>query len=131
MVFFQLVNLPVEFNASSRAKAQLVDLGIINSDELLYVNKVLNAAAWTYVAATLQSVMILLYYVSASRPVRVRATGCEQAARGGLDSAAAFYARGSAACLRQRRATAASPPALLATHCWMKYMPSTPSLTLG
>jgi uncharacterized protein len=64
VVFFQLVNLPVEFNASSRAKAQLVQLGIINSDELVYVNKVLDAAAWTYVAATLQSVLILLYYIS-------------------------------------------------------------------
>ena len=64
VVFFQLVNLPVEFNASSRAKQQLVQLGIINQDELVYVNKVLNAAAWTYVAATLQSVMILLYYVT-------------------------------------------------------------------
>ncbi|HTM56295.1 MAG TPA: zinc metallopeptidase [Pirellulales bacterium] len=64
VVFFQLVNLPVEFNASSRAKAQLVGLGIINNDELLYVNKVLNAAAWTYVAATLQTVLTLLYYVS-------------------------------------------------------------------
>lgn len=64
VVFFQVVNLPVEFNASSRAKAQLVHLGIINHDELHYVNKVLNAAAWTYVAATLQSVLILLYYLS-------------------------------------------------------------------
>ena len=63
-VFFQLVNLPVEFNASSRAKAQLVDLGIVNHEELTYVNKVLDAAAWTYVAATLQSVLTLLYYVS-------------------------------------------------------------------
>jgi hypothetical protein len=64
VVFFQLVNLPVEFNASARAKAQLVSLGIINHDELTYVNKVLDAAAWTYVAATLQSVLTLLYYVS-------------------------------------------------------------------
>lgn len=64
VVFFQLINLPVEFNASSRAKAQLVELGIINTDELTYVNKVLDAAAWTYVAATLQSVLILLYYIS-------------------------------------------------------------------
>jgi uncharacterized protein len=63
VVFFQIVNLPVEFNASSRAKVQLVELGIINRDELVYVNKVLDAAAWTYVAATLQSIMILLYYV--------------------------------------------------------------------
>jgi uncharacterized protein len=64
VVFFQLVNLPVEFNASARAKAQLVELGIINDAELVYVNKVLDAAAWTYVAATLQSVLTLLYYVS-------------------------------------------------------------------
>lgn len=60
-VFFQLVNLPVEFNASSRAKAQLATLGIVDRDEMPYVNSVLNAAAWTYVAGTLQAVMILLY----------------------------------------------------------------------
>ncbi len=64
VVFFQLVNLPVEFNASSRAKAQLVELGIVPRDEMVYVNKVLNAAAWTYVAGTLQSIMILLYYLT-------------------------------------------------------------------
>jgi hypothetical protein len=64
VVFFQLVNLPVEFNASSRAKAQLVSLGIVPAEQMGYVNGVLNAAAWTYVAATLQSVMILLYYVT-------------------------------------------------------------------
>ncbi len=63
VVFFQLVNLPVEFNASSRAKAQLVGLGIINQEELGYVNKVLNAAALTYVAATLQAVLTLLYFL--------------------------------------------------------------------
>jgi Zn-dependent membrane protease YugP len=63
VVFFQLVNLPVEFNASSRAKAQLVGLGIINDEELTYVNKVLGAAALTYVAATLQAVLTLLYYL--------------------------------------------------------------------
>jgi uncharacterized protein len=63
VVVFQVVNLPVEFNASSRAKAQLVSLGIVPAEEMTYVNRVLNAAAWTYVAATLQSIMILLYYV--------------------------------------------------------------------
>ena len=62
-VFFQLVNLPVEFNASSRAKAQLVGLGIVSPQELVYVNKVLNAAALTYVAATLQAILTLLYLV--------------------------------------------------------------------
>ncbi len=63
VVFFQLVNLPVEFNASSQAKQQLVALGMVNSQELVYVDKVLSAAAWTYVAATLQALMTLLYYV--------------------------------------------------------------------
>ena len=63
VVFFQIVNLPVEFNASSRAKAQLVGLGIVSEEELAYVNKVLNAAALTYVAATLQAILTLLYYI--------------------------------------------------------------------
>jgi Zn-dependent membrane protease YugP len=64
VVFFQLVNLPVELDASNRAKAQLVDLGIVPSAEMPAVNRVLNAAAWTYVAATLQSVLTLMYYAS-------------------------------------------------------------------
>jgi hypothetical protein len=63
VVFFQLVNLPVEFNASARAKALLVDHGIVDAGEMQYVNRVLNAAAWTYVAATLQAILTLLYYV--------------------------------------------------------------------
>ena len=63
-VFFQLVNLPVEIDASNRAKVALVDLGIVPAAEMPAVNKVLNAAAWTYVAATLQSVLTLLYYAS-------------------------------------------------------------------
>jgi uncharacterized protein len=63
VVFFQLINLPVEFDASNRAKAQLVQLGIIDGEELQHVRNVLNAAAWTYVAATLQSVLVLLYYL--------------------------------------------------------------------
>ncbi len=63
VVFFQVVNLPVEFDASARAKDELMSLGIINGDGLVYVRRVLNAAAWTYVAATLQSVLILLYYI--------------------------------------------------------------------
>jgi Zn-dependent membrane protease YugP len=74
-VFFQVVNLPVEFNASSRAKAVLVDLGIINHDELYYVKKVLNAAALTYVAATLQAVLTLLYYVMRYMSSRDERTG--------------------------------------------------------
>jgi hypothetical protein len=62
-LLFQIVNLPVEFDASARAKRQLVDLDIIDAAELPAVKKVLNAAALTYVAATLQSVMTLLYYL--------------------------------------------------------------------
>ncbi|MBI2825461.1 MAG: zinc metallopeptidase [Planctomycetia bacterium] len=64
VVFFQLVNLPVEFNASSRAKDQLTVLGIANREEMVYVNRVLNAAAWTYVAGTLHAVLTLLYLVA-------------------------------------------------------------------
>jgi Zn-dependent membrane protease YugP len=60
---FQLVNLPVEFDASNRAKRLLVDHGIAGPQEMQYVSGVLNAAAWTYVAATLQSVLTVLYYV--------------------------------------------------------------------
>lgn len=63
VVLFQLINLPVEFNASSRAKQQLVALGIVPQQDLGHVNRVLSAAAWTYVAATLQSVLTLLYYL--------------------------------------------------------------------
>jgi len=62
-VIFQLINLPVEFNASSRAKTELVSLGIINGQELSHVSSVLNAAAMTYVAATLQAVATLAYYL--------------------------------------------------------------------
>jgi Zn-dependent membrane protease YugP len=63
VVAFQLINLPVEFDASRRAKHQLDELRIVPANDQAYVNSVLNAAAWTYVAGTLQSVMTLLYYV--------------------------------------------------------------------
>jgi Zn-dependent membrane protease YugP len=63
VVVFQLVNLPVEFDASNRAKALLVSHGIVHEQEMSYVNKVLNAAALTYVAATLQAVLTLVYYL--------------------------------------------------------------------
>jgi Zn-dependent membrane protease YugP len=63
VVFFQLVNLPVEFDASARAKRLLVDHGIVAGQDMVYVNRVLNAAAWTYVAGTLQAILTLLYYV--------------------------------------------------------------------
>ena len=64
MVFlFQVVTLPVEFNASSRAKAILVNQGIINQNEKKGVDKVLNAAAMTYVAAAVSTLMTLLYFL--------------------------------------------------------------------
>lgn len=63
-VFFQVVNLPVEIDASNRAKAALVNLGIVPPEDMPAVNNVLNAAAWTYVAATLQSVLTLLFFVA-------------------------------------------------------------------
>src|SRR4029079_6882172 len=64
VVVFQVVNLPVEFNASSRAKALLVQEGIVHQFEMGPVNNVLSAAALTYVAATLQAILTLLYYLS-------------------------------------------------------------------
>jgi uncharacterized protein len=63
VVLFQLVNLPVEFDASRRARIALVQGGIVTEEEDVEVARVLNAAAWTYVAATLTSVLILLYYL--------------------------------------------------------------------
>ncbi len=63
VVLFQLVNLPVEFDASRRARVALVEGGVITPAEETEVARVLNAAAWTYVAATLTSVLILLYYL--------------------------------------------------------------------
>jgi hypothetical protein len=64
VVVFQVINLPVEFDASARAKRLLVDYGIVPDQDMVYVNRVLNAAAWTYVAGTLQAVLTLLYYIS-------------------------------------------------------------------
>lgn len=60
VVLFQLVTLPVEFNASSRALAQVSYHGILNNEELRYGKKVLNAAALTYVAAALMAILQLL-----------------------------------------------------------------------
>jgi uncharacterized protein len=63
VVVFQLVNLPVEFNATTRAKEQLAALGIVHPAEQEHIRKVLHAAAWTYVAGTLQAVLTLLYFL--------------------------------------------------------------------
>lgn len=58
-LLFQLVTLPVEFNASSRAVRILGETGILREDELPYTKKVLGAAALTYVAAVLASILQL------------------------------------------------------------------------
>lgn len=58
---FQLVTLPVEFDASRRAKAQLVHLGIVDRDEMSGVNETLDAAALTYVAAFVAALGSLLH----------------------------------------------------------------------
>ena len=63
MVVFQVINLPVEFDASRRARLALVQGNLISPEEDVEVGNVLNAAALTYVAATLTSVMTLLYFL--------------------------------------------------------------------
>lgn len=60
---FQIVNLPVEFDASRRAKQELLKAGLIRPDEEPEVARVLSAAALTYVAATLTSVLTVLYFL--------------------------------------------------------------------
>ena len=63
-VLFTIVTLPVEFNASSRAKTQLNELGLVPASESEGVKSVLTAAAWTYVAGALAAIAMLLYYLS-------------------------------------------------------------------
>ncbi len=63
VVFFQVVTLPVEFNASTRAKQQLGALGLVTEEQAYQVKKVLNAAALTYVAGTLMALLQLLYLI--------------------------------------------------------------------
>jgi Zn-dependent membrane protease YugP len=67
ITLFQLITLPVEFDASSRAKAQLFRLGLVRPAESDAVSKVLNAAALTYVAALVSAVMQLLQFVLIAR----------------------------------------------------------------
>src|SRR5690606_40945733 len=62
-VLFQIVTLPVEFNASTRAMDQVVSLGIINNSEERDARKVLNAAAMTYVAAAAVAVLELVRFI--------------------------------------------------------------------
>lgn len=62
-VAFQLVTLPVEFNASARAGRKLVEMGFLRQEEMPGVKKVLGAAALTYVASALVALLELLKYV--------------------------------------------------------------------
>ncbi|HMO58699.1 MAG TPA: zinc metallopeptidase [Roseiflexaceae bacterium] len=62
-VVFTLVTLPVEFNASARARDMLMRNGLVTTEEAAGVNAVLNAAAMTYVAAAAQAVSQLLYWI--------------------------------------------------------------------
>src|ERR1051325_6784839 len=64
---FQLVTLPVEYDASRRAKQQLLALGIVQRQESGAISSVLNAAALTYVAAMVTSLLTLLYWLSLLR----------------------------------------------------------------
>jgi uncharacterized protein len=59
---FAIITLPVELDASRRAKEWLATSGVLYSGELTGVNKVLDAAAWTYVAAAIQAVSTVMYY---------------------------------------------------------------------
>jgi Zn-dependent membrane protease YugP len=67
LTLFQLITLPVEFDASRRAKAQLVTLGIVDHDEMAGVNQTLDAAALTYVAAFVSALFVLLELLSQRR----------------------------------------------------------------
>ena len=63
VVVFSFVTLPVELNASARAKKLLYQYNIVDRRELSGVNKVLSAAAWTYVVAAISALLQLLYYI--------------------------------------------------------------------
>ncbi len=63
IMLFNLVTLPVEFDATRRAKVALTETGMISSDEKVGVDKVLDAAALTYVAAFVTSLAYMLYYL--------------------------------------------------------------------
>ena len=63
IMLFNMVTLPVEFDASRRAKMILQKEGYVNEQEAIAVNKVLDAAAFTYVAAFITSLLYMLYYL--------------------------------------------------------------------
>jgi len=67
VLIFQVVTLPVEFDASRRAKQLAFEHGIVTSEEQQGVSRVLNAAALTYVAAAVSTLLTLLYFLSRAR----------------------------------------------------------------
>ena len=67
ITLFQIVTLPVEYDASRRAKAQLLNMGLVHPQESGGVSKVLNAAALTYVAAMVASLLQMLHLISLAR----------------------------------------------------------------
>jgi Zn-dependent membrane protease YugP len=70
ITLFHLITLPVEYDASRRAKEQLFRLGLVHEQERAGVSKVLDAAALTYVAALVSSMLTLLYYITLARNSR-------------------------------------------------------------
>ncbi len=63
VLLFQVVTLPVEFNASARAKRLVLDYGLVTTQERKGIDAVLNAAAMTYVAAVISTLLTLLYFL--------------------------------------------------------------------
>lgn len=63
VLLFQVVTLPVEFDASARAKRMAIENGIVMTQEREGMDRVLNAAALTYVAAVVSTLMTLLYFL--------------------------------------------------------------------
>jgi Zn-dependent membrane protease YugP len=63
VLLFQVITLPVEFDASARAKVLVGEYGIVSAQERQGVDKVLDAAALTYVAAVVSTLMTLLYFL--------------------------------------------------------------------
>ena len=67
VLLFQVITLPVEFDASARAKHLVLEAGIVDPDERVGIDRVLNAAALTYVAAVISSMLTLLYFFMRAR----------------------------------------------------------------
>ncbi len=70
-VVFSVVTLPVEWDASARAKTAMVDAGIVNQQEIGGASNVLNAAFLTYLAAAIASIMTLVYYLHRTGVLRM------------------------------------------------------------